>query len=304
MSMNLDTGIIERTDKGFVVRRRHAAYLLKEQGVFCENPTADDADRIYAKLFENPDKRIYLPDEYELAVREQLTGKNVIRFGANGYSDLSAERCRAFGVKPGAYEEACFGLLSFMYEKLCADFPGVDVRIVHGASNCGIDKVLIRLADKYNRYQLGHSCPGFMFYVDPNDKVPVYVGPTKETYADAFIRSLDILVACNGGEQAFLHDIGATFRHKKHLIPVNVIRSISSTGGPAAINAAGKIEDAVACFEQRVHMVNANVYGAKDPFLALAQHVATSASQIARSELLCPTLAFSTVATQAVNYQG
>lgn len=304
MTMTLDTGIIERTDKGFVVRRRNAAYLLKEKGVFCENPTAPEAERIYAKLFENAGKKIYMPDEYDMALRDNLCGRNVIRLAANGYSDLKPERCRAWGIQTGSYEEACFGLLCYMYENLCADYPGVDIRIVHGASNCGIDKVLIRLANKYNRGQLGHSCPGFMFYVDPDDGVPVFVGETKDEYADCFIRSLDILVACNGGEQAFVHDIAAIFRHKRHIIPVNVIRSISASGGPPAVNAEGRIEDAVAAFEKHVHTVQPQVYAAKDPFLALAQHVTGAASLIARTSLLCPSLAFATVATQAERYQG
>lgn len=302
MSMNLDTGIIEVTDKGHVVRRRNAAYLLQEQGVFCENPGAPEADRIYAKLFENPGKKIYLPDQYDLAYREVLTGRNVIRFGANGYSDLKPDRCAYFGIEPGAYEEACFGLLKHMYDSLCADYAGVDIRIVHGASNCGIDKVLIRLANQYNRNQLGHSCPGFMFYVDPNDGVPVYVGANKETYADAFIRSLDMLIACNGGEQAFLHDIAATFRHKKHLIPVNVLRAISRSGGPSAISAGGKIDDAVSAFEHRVHMANTEVRNASNPFIALAEHLSESASTIARTDLLCPALAFANVSAHVARY--
>ncbi len=302
MVMSLETGLIERTDKGAIVRKKGSAYLLKERGVFCENPDAPEADRIYAKLFERPDKKIYLPEQYELAVTEVLSGRNVIRLAANGYSDLKPERCRAWGVQHGAYERACFGLLSYMYESLCADYPGVDIRIVHGASACGIDKVLIDVATKYNRSQLGHSCPGFMFYVDPDDGVPVYVGETKEQYADAFIRSADILVACNGGEQAFVHDISAIFRHKKHLIPVNVIRSISSSGGPPAVNLEGKIEDAVAAFEQHVHTMQPEVYAAKDPFLALVRHVSGAASLIARNSLLCPTLAFATVPGQVARH--
>lgn len=296
MTMTLDTGLIERTDKGFVVRRKGAAYLAKESGVVCENPAAAEADRIYAKFFENPDKQIYLPDQYDLAVAQNLTGKNVIRLGANGYSKLTPERCAAWGIQPGAYEAACFGLLSYMYEALCADFPGVDIRFVNGASNVGIDKVLIQVAQTYNRYQLGHSCPGFMFYVDPDDGVPVYVGATKEQYADAFIRSLNILVACNGGEQAFVHDISAMFRHKRHLIPVNVIRSISTCGGPPAV-VDGRVEDAVAAFEQHVHTMTQALYQASDPYLAITRHVTQAASQIARRQLV-PSLAFAAIPAQ------
>lgn len=301
MTMNIDTGIIEVTEKGHIVRRRNAAYLLKESGVFCENPDAPEAERIYAKKFENPAKKIYLPNEYDQAVAEVLKGNNVIRLAANGYSEVGIARCRAWGVQPGAYEEACYGLLCYMYESLCADYPGVDVRIVHGASAVGIDKVLINVANKYNRNQLGHSCPGFMFYVDPNDGVPVYVGENKESYADAFIRSLDILIACNGGEQAFVHDIAAIFRHKRHLVPVNVIRSISTSGGPAAVNADGKIDDAVAAFEQHVHSMHPDVYSATDPFLALTKHVSASVSQVARKTLPAR-LAFSAVPGQMARF--
>jgi len=305
--MDLKTGIIERCDKGTVVRVQGKGYLLSQPGVVCENPEASEGERIYSKLFADPEKRIYLPGEYDLAVAEVLArgpaAKNVLRVGANGYSDLSLERCRAWGIKPGSYQEACFGLLLSMYEALCRDYPGVDVRFVHGASNVGIDKVLIALANKFERPQLGHSCPGFMFYVDPNDKVPVYCAATKEDYADAFIRSLDVLVACNGGEQAFVHDISSMFRHKRHLIPVNILRSISDNGGPPAVDADGKIVDAVAAFEQHVHMMGHAVYEAADPYIALVSHVCDETSILAR-RMLSPTLAFSHVAQQLERIAG
>ncbi len=45
------------------------------------------------------------------------------------------------------------------------------------------------------------------------------------------------------------------FEHDKVFIPINVLRLISTLAGPPPKNAAGQIEDAVAHFEQRLHMI-------------------------------------------------
>ncbi len=281
-------GIIERDGEGFVVKVSGKPYLQGMPGVTCENPDASENDRIFVKRFAK--KRIYLPDQYEQAVKENLTGNDVIIIGMNGYSSLTPDQCRAYGVQPGAYEAACEGILMNVCEALEATFQGMHIRFADGASNVGVDKVLIKVARKRNYQHLGHSCPKFMFYVE-DDGDPVYVAETQEAYAGAFIDSLNILIAANGRVQAFEHDIDAVFKKLKHLIPINVLRSISTTGGPPALGPNGKIEDAVAAFEQRVHLANQMIYSSRDPYRSMVSHVCESASAIVRT-LISPERAF------------
>ncbi len=210
------------------------------------------------KIFTH--KPIFFPNQYKQAKETYLVGNDVIVIGMNGYSLLTDQTCREWGVRPGAYEAACERLLRDIISHLWEVFPGVDIRLVHGASNMGIDNVIMRVAgnDGLNITQLGHSCPEFMMYVEDDD-VPVYVAKNKEAYADAFINSLDILIAANGRAHAFVHDIDAAFKKLKYVIPVNILKAISTNGGPPAMDRDGNIEDAVAAFEERVFMVSAQL---------------------------------------------
>lgn len=290
----MSDGTIERDGKGCVVTvTGDHAHLLEQPGVICENQDAEPGKRIYTKRFI--DKRVFLPHEYEQAVQELLVGTDVLVLGMNGYSSLTDEQCRAWGVQPGAYEAACEGILRAAYRTLGEGFEGIDVRIVHGASWLGIDGCQIRVAKALNRPQLGHSCPRFMFYVADGDQVPVYVARNQAEYAERFIDSLQILIACNGRAQAFGHDIDAVFKKLKHVIPVNVLKSISTTGGPPAIGPNGKIEDAVAAFEQRVHMVAQQIeHQGSDRFIELVSHICDVTSAIAR-QTISPERAFRNV---------
>lgn len=286
-------GTIERLDKGFIVRVKGKTYLASEPGVTVENPDAPEAERIYAKRFVN--KRIYMPDEYEKAVREILRGNDVIVLGMNGYSTLTEAQCRAWGVRPGAYEQACIGIIKILFQSLTSTFEGLDIRFADGASNVGVDWALLKAARSLNRPHLGHSCPKFMFYV-VDDEDPVYVAETQAEYASAFIDSLDILIAANGRMQAFRHDIMAVFEKLKHVIPVNVLKSISTNGGLPAIDADGRIEDAVETFEQRVHLVAQRmVYASNDPYRDLVAHICEEATGIVRP-LISPERAFANIA--------
>ena len=283
-------GLIRReSDGSHTVMVKGASYVAALPGVDCVNPQAEEGERIYTKVFKR--KPIFMPHEYERAVQEVLKGPDMVVLGMNGYSSLTEQKCREWGVMPGGYEAACAGILSRIITELEATYPGVVVRLAHGASNLGVDGVIISVASKLNKGQLGHSCPRFMFYVEDDD-VPVYVGKTQVDYANAFIDSLDVLVAANGREQAFRHDINAVFDKGKHVIPVNVLRSISTTGGPPAVNADGKIEDAVAYFEQRVRLMYRAFAGSGDPFRDIVNHVVEEVCQISR-QLISPQRAYS-----------
>lgn len=283
-----ENGIILRDGDGWIVKVKGKPYVASIAGVTCENPDAAPEQQIHVKRFAK--KRIYTGRQYAQAVKEVLTGKEVVVIGMNGYSALSEAQCRAWGVKPGAYEAACVGILKSVYQTLVTMYPTIDIRFAHGASNVGVDAALIKVATELNRPQLGHSCPKFMFYVEDDD-LPVFVAKTQAEYAERFIDSLQILIAANGRVQAFEHDIMAVFKKLKHVVPVNVLRSISTTGGPPAINADGKIEDAVAAFEQRVHLAHRMLYSTDDMYRDMVGHLCQTTAAIVRP-LLSPEQAF------------
>lgn len=291
-------GTIARQDDGsFIVKVKGATHLASMAEVACENPDAAEGDRIYTRVFHK--KPIYLPHEYDRAYNEVLRGNDVVVLGMNGYSALSDAKCREYGVRPGAYEAACAGILDRVINDLEQSYPGIKVRIAHGASTMGVDRVQIEVATQRNLNQLGHSCPKFMFYV-PDDDVPVYVAASQVEYSNAFVDSLQILIAANGREQAFRHDIDAVFTKLRHLIPINVLRAISTNGGPPAINADGKIEDAVAAFEQRMHLAAHLTVSSGDLFADAVAHATKQTRAIARN-LLSPQRAFRSMQLRDMN---
>jgi hypothetical protein len=286
-----DHGTVWRIDSDTVaVSIKGATHVAQLPGVVCLNPEAPEPSRLYEKKFF--DKRVYLPGQYDEAFSEHLLGANTVVLGMNGYSLLSDQQCRAWGVKPGAYEAACSQLLQEVYSALNRVFPGIDVRFAHGASNTGVDKAVIAVAGELNCPQLGHSCPEFMFYVQDGDSVPIYVAASQEDYALSFIRSLQILIAANGRTQAFSIDIDAAFKMLRSVILVNVLKSISTTGGPPAIGADGRVEDAVAASELLVHTVGQRLgIISVNRYQQLVDEVCEVAVGVART-LLSPELAF------------
>lgn len=208
------------------------------------------------KIFKR--KPIFLPNEYDRAIGAHILGTNVIVLGMNGYSSLSEEKCVAYGIKPGDYEIACASLMQNTIKNLQQQYEGITIRIAHGASNMGVDKAMINVGLKLNIQQLGFNCPNYMMYVEDDD-IPVYVAKNEREYCEAFTEALDILITANGRKVTFEMDIDAMFKKHKDVIPVNVIRSISTMGGPPAINENGEIEDAVAFWYLKMHHVSAEM---------------------------------------------
>jgi hypothetical protein len=258
-------GVIERDGNCFVVRAPAKAHEVEGRPeIECENPEVPPEKRIYRRRFEN--NRIYLPHQYEMAVRDVLTGPDVIVLAMTGLSVLSEEKCNQYQIKPGAYEAACERALLDANDALQA-FEGIDIRFAHGASDLGVDRANLNVATRLNKLHLslGHSCPRFMLFV-PDNGMPVYVAKDQKAYSDFFTSSLDILLACNGRLQAFEMDMMATIRKRKKVIRLNILKLISPTGGPPAYGPDGSIEDAIAVYEATVHDLYPSVYGCNDPF--------------------------------------
>jgi hypothetical protein len=234
--------------------------MSRTKKIYRENGVVTTVYNDKEEKFSNPDKKIYLPHELDLAIANHLIGENVIIIGMNGYSYLSEEKCRAYGVLPGAYEYACASFLYGIIMNIKNEFPGANIRLVHGSSNVGIDKVIINVAHKLSLGQLGFSCPAYAPYILKDDGVPVCVLKNEDAYCNAFTESLDILIGANGRKVAFSMDIDAVFKKFKHVIPINIIQAISSTGGPPGLNENGEVEDAVALYFERMHSVYTDMF--------------------------------------------
>ncbi len=204
MSMITEHGLVirdeERTHR--VLVRKDMSHLLgKDPAVTCLNPDAPENERVYQKVFTK--RRIYLPSEYDLAVTNHLKGRYVLVLAMNGYSSIKPEQCAAWGIKPGAYEHACRNLLKTVWATLRKEFPDLDIRLVHGSSDLGVDRAIIQAATELRRETLGFSCPEYAFYVPDDDDFPMYIAATVAEYSDAFVRSADVLIAANGRLQAY-----------------------------------------------------------------------------------------------------
>ena len=251
------------------------AFLLKEEGVQCENPSAPDDERVYTKRFEN--KQIYLPHEWERARQEVLAGDKQIILGGTGYSEIRPDKCRAWGVTEEGYVAACEDIFAHVVSELREQFDGIEVKNANGASDKGIDRAQLRVNETLGIKGLGFNCPNWMFFVKDGDGLPVFVAANKLEYGDKFVRSLDVLISAGGRMQALENDILAAIKYNKRLLLLNVLKAISPHGGPPARDGEGNIEDATAAFESAIMQVS--VVNGYD---ALRKQAAESVREVAR----------------------
>ncbi len=244
--MTLTDKIEKKGDGSFLVTALNAPSSL-DFGATCLNPSDPMEKRIYQKTFHN--KPIFLSTDYDEAVKIHVEHPDKIVISMNGYSMISDEQCRRYGVEKGAYEEACKAILDETIHHLKDKFRGAELRLIHGATYMGIDGAIQDVAEKYNLVPLGFSCPRYMLYVD-DDSVPVYVGTDEKEYADRYIQTLDLLICTGGREQALQHDVLAACVYNKRIHFIDVLNSLSKTGGvPATVtdeNGITRVDNAAA----------------------------------------------------------
>ena len=165
----------------------------------------------------------------------------------------------------------------------------------------GIDLAIERVAKgEFGLTPLGFSCPEFLPYV-PDDDTPVYVAKNKAAYADAYIRSLDLLITTGGRMHALEHDTLASCIYDKRVHFVDVPNMLSSVGVPARIvNPDGTviIENAAAAFGRNIsfsesHKVGNDAPVDSDKWDQLFRQVAGIATEVAR-KVLSPEFMFKT----------
>lgn len=246
-------GLVERIPTGEIVVSVKGPHWSKEDDIVCLNPDASEKERIHQKTFRK--KPIYLPAEYEKAMQERIWHPDNFVFSMNGYSQITEEQCLRYGIQSGSYEEACAAIMRRSILHLRRKFAGAYICLTYGASNTGVDWAIEKAAREFNIVPLGFSCPVFMLYVKDDD-IPVFVAATKDEYADYFIRSLDLLIATGGREHALQHDVLAACIYGKRIHFIDVLNSLSSTGGVPATISDGKggfrVDNAAAAFGRNI----------------------------------------------------
>ncbi|MFH1174574.1 MAG: hypothetical protein V1725_05535 [archaeon] len=254
-------GTIERQPNGTTLVTVLGETWSKDvPGVTCLNPSDPEPNRVYQKAFSQ--KQIYLPSEYDKAISEHIAHPDNFVLSMNGYSRLSKDQLNKWGIdQEGAYEEACRALLSHAIKHLKTKFTGAQLKLIHGASDMGIDKSIQQVADEYNITPLGFSCPRFMLYVN-DDNIPVYCAESSDDYADKYIKTLDLLIATGGREQAFKHDVLAAVLYQKRIHFVDVLNHLSKTAAVPAVsidaNGNRRVENAAAAMGSYVSFFNLN----------------------------------------------
>lgn len=245
---------IYRKDGKVFVEVLNSPGSLSQPGVKCLNPEEKNVKRrIYQKVFSK--KPIFLPDEYKTAIEKYVAHVDNFVFSANGYSSINDEQCLRYGIQPGAYEEACSAIIRETILHLRKRFKGANLKLIYGASDMGIDMAIEKVAKEFNITPLGFSCPEFMLYVK-DDEIPVYVGKDKDGYADFYIKTLDMLLCTGGRKHALQHDILAACVYNKRIHFVDVLNSLSCSGGvPATIvkdDGSYMVDNAAAAFGQNI----------------------------------------------------
>ncbi len=242
---------IERLADGTVVVENNTGE--DAPGVVCDNPAVFPGWHRYKKTFRK--KKIYLQGEYENAIAECLTCPDSFALSMNGYSFLGPEHFRRYGIQEGDYEAACAAILRSTIKQLRTKFPESKLQLVFGASDMVVDKAIKIVAREFKLNLLGFSCIEFLPYAKDDD-IPVYVADTIDGYADAYIRSLDLLITTGGREHALQHDVLAACVYNKRIHFVDVLNSLSVTGGvPATVideKGKAKVDNAAAAFGRNV----------------------------------------------------
>ena len=158
----------------------------------------------------------------------------------------------------------------------------------------GVDGAIEQVAREsaYNIDLMGFSCPRYMLFAEDND-IPVYVAATQNEYADAYIRSLDLLINTGGRAQSLQHDILAACLYQKRIHFVDVMNLLSKNNIPATIiDADGRVqvENAPAAFGHNISFCSAydaiqNIPADGDKWNALFNNVSSVAVQVCRDRM-------------------
>lgn len=251
-------GYVERLENGRVlVVTKGEVYATNFPGVQCLNPDhAHDEGKVFYKIFEK--NRVFTPDEYEEAVRQLKPEPNVVIISMNGFSRIKPDDLVLWGIDEGEYEHACLELFNSIVKSVRGRFRGVNVKLIDGGSDIGIDKVLRQSKRDNGLESLSFSCPNWSLYV-PDDGRNLFIAQSSDEYAERYIQSVDCLIATGGREQAFKHDIYAAIKYGKYITFVNVLGALVRNGGVPAVqkmpDGTNKIQNAAAAMEQFIAVV-------------------------------------------------
>jgi len=209
---------------------------------------------------------ISLPDELnEFKETNSINCSNRLWITMNGFSNTE-EFLQKYQLKPNTYEMACTRLFMSTINGLRCRFPNIDISVLSGASNTGIDLALAQACAKSKPpiVPVGVTCPRFLLYIQDDPQLgPVYVASTKEEYAGLYVEWADLLITTGGREHALVHDIYCACKSLTKIYFVNVLKLICSNLSQSGIlvnPATGKvtIENAPAVFGNIVSFFEMN----------------------------------------------
>jgi len=217
-------GRIFRRGKKVIIQARTNWLPEGVKGLNLLNPGALGGQRVFERVFERRAPFIYLPDQLAEAMA-YLDFPNSFISSMNGYSN-TAELITRYGIPPGMYERRCEAMYSACLEGVRRKFSYAQYGIVDGAAPFGVDAANRAVAIKFRAKRLSFSCPSYMLLVDDEDESPIYVAPTSDDYADAYVKPLDLLISTGGREQALRHDVYFSCLESKRILFVDVTNMI------------------------------------------------------------------------------
>ena len=121
---------------------------LVHDGCECLNPKDDPEKHIWQKTFR--DKEIFFPHEYKEAMAKYLSQENQFVFSLNGYSSINKKHAQRYGVNNDTYVAACNSLYKNLIVHLKKEFPEVNLALIDGASDLGVDRAGQQVAEQTN----------------------------------------------------------------------------------------------------------------------------------------------------------
>lgn len=237
------------TNQGHLARLANGTHELRIRGDFSSNTEMellkrnrkDPAQSVYRKIFQNPDKKIWLPDEVE-DFRQHLFTKfgDFETIALTGYTDIGPVLREQFGINQQEYEEKVFELFDLCIKEAQAepDLAGVTFIVTHGASDMCVDRVGNQVAAHNGLYQVGFNQYEWMPYVK-DDSVDVVVGANKLQYHNNFIIFSNYLTCVGGREDALGHDIAKGIANRKRLFLAPILPFIAPAEIPPAFREFG-----------------------------------------------------------------